>query len=34
MENLKMHTPDLAGKNFKKLAALFSECSDGNHNRL
>ena len=23
MENLKMHTPDLAGKNFKKLAALF-----------
>lgn len=23
MENLKMHTPDLAGENFKKLAALF-----------
>ena len=23
MENLKMHTPDLADKNFKKLAALF-----------
>ena len=24
MENLKMHTPDLAGENFKKLAALFT----------
>ena len=23
MENLKMHTPDLADENFKKLAALF-----------
>ena len=23
MENLKMHTPDLAAENFKKLAALF-----------
>lgn len=23
MENLKMHTPDLAYENFKKLAALF-----------
>lgn len=23
MENLKMHTPDLAEENFKKLAALF-----------
>lgn len=23
MENLKMHTPDLAEENFKKLAAMF-----------
>ena len=36
MENLKMHTPDLADKNFKKLAALFpnavTETKDENGN--
>ena len=36
MENLKMHTPDLADENFKKLAALFpnavTETKDENGN--
>lgn len=36
MENLKMHTPDLADKNFKKLASLFpnavTETKDENGN--
>ena len=38
MENLKMHTPDLADKNFKKLAVLFpnavTETKDENGNVL
>lgn len=31
MDNLKMHTPNKADENFKKLAELFPECGDRDH---
>ena len=31
MENLKMHTPDLAEENFKKTRCDVPERRDGNH---
>lgn len=33
MESLKMHTPDLAEENYRKLAAKYLERQKGNHAR-